>query len=388
VTEVKFLLVALKNLARRPLRTGLTVLSITVGIAMLFSFMSFSAGYQAGLREDLDRTGAHMLAVAKGCPYEATAMILHGGVVDDYLTTDDVARISQMPYVSNAVGVFMNQKLLDHGKTLPIMGLDEAGLALKPWWVIQGQRFVDDRSIILPAAMAAELKVSLGSEFHLPDTGEVFRVTGLLQKTGSQDDQFVYLPIATAQRLFAAEGKVTSVAIQLTDIRQIQKVAESVEELPDVQAITMSQVLGTVQTLMNSAQALITSMVVIAVLISGLGVMNSILMSVFERTRELGMMKSVGAGAEDVFILVWLESITLTALGGLLGVFAALTAGGLAERSLRALLPFAPSGDLTAFDWSMVATSITVALLLGIVAGAYPAYRAAQLSPMEAIRSE
>lgn len=385
---MKFLSVALKNLMRRRLRTGLTMLGIAVGIAMLFSFMSFNAGYQASLRKDLNNMGAHMLAIAKGCPYEATAMIMHGGVVEDYLTVRDLERIRQMPNVGNAVGLFMNQKLVGHGKTVIIYGMDEAGFALKPWWVIDGQRPAQENDILVPEEMAAAQGLQIGSEYRLPGVEEPFIVTGLLKRTGSQDDQFVYVQLLTAQRMFDAEGKITSVAIQLQDVSRIQEMVKQVESLPDVQAITMSQVLGTVQTLMNSAQAMITSIVIIAILISALGVMNSILMSVFERTREIGMMKAVGAGQADIFALVWIESILLTLTGGLLGIVAAIGAGKLIENALRSLLPFAPSGNLILFNADMVVTSLAAALFLGVIAGAYPAFRASQLSPMEAIRSE
>ncbi|MBS3984390.1 MAG: ABC transporter permease [Selenomonadales bacterium] len=385
---MKFLSVALKNLLRRRVRSALTLLGIAVGIAMLFSFMSFNAGYQASLRQDLNRLGAHMLAIAKGCPYEATAMVMHGGVIDDFLSEEHVATIRAMPHVKNAVGMFMNQKLVHGGKPVIIQGLDEAGFDLKPWWVIEGERFVDANSVILPAAKATEMALSIGSEYRIPGVDQAFTVTGILQKTGSQDDQFVYMPLLTAQRLFNAEGKVTSVAIQLNDLRQVQAVVESVEALPDVQAITMSQMLGTVQTLMESAQALITSIVIIAVLISALGVLNSILTSVFERTREIGMMKAVGAGAVDIFALVWIESILLTVTGGALGIAAAIGAGTLIEGALRDILPFAPAGNLITFNPDIAVMSLLVSVVLGVVAGAYPALRAAGLSPMEAIRSE
>jgi len=386
--NMKFLSVAVKNLLRRRMRTGLTLLGIAIGIAMLFSFMSFNKGYQASLRKDLNNMGAHMLAIAKGCPYEATAMILHGGEIKDYLTIEDVEKIRNMPNVANAVGMFMNQKLLGHGKLTPIYGLDEAGFAMKPWWVIKGDKFVDERSVVLPEEMAVELGLNIGSTWTIPGVEGDFVVTGLLEKTGSQDDSFIYLPLATAQKIFDAEGKVTSIAITLADVSKIQAAVNDVESLPDVQAITMSQVLGTVQTLMNSAQSMITFIVAIAVLISALGVMNSIQMSVFERTREIGMMKAVGASQADVFSLVWMESVLLTLIGGTVGIGAAIGTGKLIEGALRGLLPFAPSGNLIAFDGQIVVMSLMAALVLGIFAGAYPAYRASQLSPMEAIRSE
>lgn len=383
-----FLMLSIKNLRRRAFRTGLTLLAIAIGIAMLFSFLSFNEGYQAGLRSELGNMGAHVLAISKGCPYEATAMILHGGTVEDYLDADDVLAIRSMDYVENAVGMFMNQILLGHGKSKVIIGLDPEAFALKPWWEIRGERFSGSETVILPVGMAEELGIGIGDNLSLDNLEREFTVVGLLEQTGSQDDQFIYMPLATAQEIFDAPGKVTSIAIQVSDLSRIQDVVKSVEKLSDVQAITMNQVLGTAQTLMNSAKGMINTIVAIAVVISALGVMNSILMSVFERTREIGMMKAVGASELDVFVLVWVESIMLTLLGGVTGIVMALLGGKLIEGLVRSLLPFAPAGSLMAFDWNLIIVSMVAALTMGLVAGLYPALRASALSPMEAIRSE
>jgi len=384
----KYLQVALKNLLRRRFRTFLTVLGIAIGISMLFSFMAFSKGYEASMRQELNRLGAHMLAIAKGCPYEATALIMHGGVIEDYLTVEDVARIKEMPNVQNAVGMFMNLLVVPHGKSIVIFGMNEESFAMRPWWTVRGTKFVDANSVILPEVMATAMGLDIGGIYRLPGVEREFVISGLLEKTGTQDDQFIYLPLLTAQEIFNATGKVTSIAIQLEDLSLVQQVVDSVESLPDVQAITMSQVLATAQTLMSSAQAMINSIVVIAVVISALGVMNSILMSVFERTREIGMMKAVGASQSDIISLVWIESVLLSLTGGVLGILASLGGGRLIEPLIRGVIPFAPLGDLLVFDLEMVFISLFSALLLGLIAGAYPAIRASQLSPMEAIRSE
>jgi len=385
---IKFLQVALKNLLRRRFRTFLTILGIAIGISMLFSFLAFSQGYEASMRGELNKIGAHMLAIAKGCPYEATALIMHGGIIEDYLTVADVDRIREMPNVQSAVGNFMNQVPLVHGKSVVVFGMNEQTFAQKPWWVIRGEKFTGEDSIILPEVMATELGLNIGDVYRMPGKERDFVISGLLEKTGTQDDKFVYVPFITAQRLFNAEGKVTSVSILLEDLSRVQEVVESVESLPDVQAITMSQVLATAQTLMSSAQAMINSIVIIAVVISALGVMNSILMSVFERTKEIGMMKAVGATGSDIIALVWIESVILSLAGGILGILASFATASFIETTIRGLIPFAPLGELLAFDANTVAISLMSSLVLGLVAGVYPAIRAAELSPMEAIRSE
>jgi putative ABC transport system permease protein len=383
-----FFSVASKNLLRHRIRSLLTILAIATGIFMLYSFWAFNKGYQAGLRREVGNMGAHMLAIAKGCPYEATAMIVHGGTITDYLTREDLLRIREMPGVARAVGMFMNQKALEHGKVTVIYGVDEDVFALKPWWVVRGDRQLRGDSVILPVDMAERLGIRLGDALAIPGIDREFRVIGLLERTGSQDDQFVYMPLLTAQQIFDAEDKLTSIAIQVHDITRTEDVVTQVESLPDVQAVTMTQVLGTVEMLMTQAQAMVTTIVVVAIFISAIGVANTILMSVFERTREIGMMKAVGGSPADIFALIWLESLLLSLAGGALGVAGAISGGRLLEGAAQAFLPFVPSGNLIVTDWRIAAFSIALSILLGIVAGAFPAYRAAVISPMEAIRSE
>lgn len=384
---MKYLYVAIKNLLRRPMRSGLTLLGIAIGIAMLFSFMALNEGYQAGVQNELSQMGVHMLAIAKGCPYEATQMILHGGEIEDYLSTAELQQITQFPGIERAVGMFMNQ-IIDGNKTIIINGYTDEAFELKPWWVIRGERFVDANSVILPEEMAQDMGLTIGSNWVIHGIDREFTVTGLLEKTGSQDDQSVYMPMETAQELFNAHGMLTSVAIQLSDMSQVENVIRMIESLPDVQAITMGQVISNAQSFMETLQALITSVVIIAIFIGAIGVMNSIFMSVVERTKEIGMMKAVGAGSSDIFTLVWLESIILSVTGGLLGIAAAIGAASLVEGAVRDFLPFAPVSRLITFNSSLVVTCLVAATVMGTIAGAYPAWRASLLSPMEAIRSE
>ncbi|HCC33366.1 MAG TPA: hypothetical protein DEQ28_05615 [Clostridiales bacterium] len=378
-------LLALKNLIRRPVRSILTAVGVALGIAMLFTSFSLDRGLDQGLRRALANTGAQLLAVAKGCPYEAAALIIHGGVGGRYLDEAHLGRIRDLPGVGLAGGLFMNQSI-EGDRPVIVMGMDEVGLALKPWWVIRGRLFPDPLSVILPADKAAKLGLKIGDPLALG--GRSFTVTGILEPTGSQDDQFIYLPLGTAQELFGAAGRLTAVAIQLDDLRAVGEVARQVEAIPDVQAITMTQVLGTARTLMGAAQAMVRSITIVTILVGAIGILNAIMTAIFERTREIGMMKAVGAGAGDILMLVWTESILLGLAGGLLGVALPLAVAGAIEAAVRRVVPFAPGGDILAFSLPAALTSLGAAVALGLAAGLPPAWRAARISPMEAIRSE
>ena len=128
------------------------------------------------------------------------------------------------------------------------------------------------------------------------------------------------------------------------------------------------------------------SVAVIAIFIAVIGVVNTILMSIFERTREIGVMKAIGASAIDIFRLIWTETILVCSLGGILGSILALLGSDLVEYIIKKILPYAPSGQLVLIKPSLLLTTFLGAIVLGIISGIYPAWRAAAMRPVQAIR--
>jgi len=128
------------------------------------------------------------------------------------------------------------------------------------------------------------------------------------------------------------------------------------------------------------------AIVLIAILISAVGVMNSILMSVFERTQEIGMMRSVGASRKDVFRIILEETAILSVTGGLLGIIIATLGSKLIETFVRSVMPFVPSGNLISFDPLFALGSVLFIMVIGIGSGLYPAAKASKINPVEAIK--
>ena len=158
--------------------------------------------------------------------------------------------------------------------------------------------------------------------------------------------------------------------------------------MPDIQVVTMAQVTGTIMNLVGSARSLLFSVIAIAIVISAAGITNTLLMSVNERTREIGMMKAIGAEGTHIAVLLLAETVIITALGGVIGVVAALAGSGLIETFVRGIIPYAPSGSFVSFDPLLVSGCLVFSVGLGLLCGLYPAVKSARLSPMEAIRGE
>jgi putative ABC transport system permease protein len=233
-----------------------------------------------------------------------------------------------------------------------------------------------------------------GQEVWIPELNRALKIIGILEPTGTQDDGFFYVPLGLAQQIFHQPGKVTTVAIRLKDPAQAPAISERLQKLEGVEVITMSELLGTQQQMIESARLLILAIVMIAIAISAVGVLNTVLMSVFERTREIGVMRATGASKRHVFSLIWAETLLLTAVGGVVGLLGAIAGAGLMEKvavtalSSVSFLTMNTHTRLAVFDPHIVVMSLLFVLGIGLVAGIYPAFRASRQEPIEALRTE
>jgi putative ABC transport system permease protein len=235
---------------------------------------------------------------------------------------------------------------------------------------------------------AAEVEQrAVGDKIFIPNTNKVLTVVGVFERTGTQDDGVIFIPLASAQRIFNLPGKLTGIGIKLKDIRTIAKFEEDLYNEPGIQVISLAQVRGTILNLVSSARAMASSVAIIAIFIAVIGVTNTILMSVFERTREIGVMKALGASAADIFKVIWMETTLICVLGGALGVALAVLGSSIIEQVIRHVLPYAPAGRLVIIKLSFLMVSFAATVFMGLIAGAYPALRASLMKPIEAIRS-
>ena len=140
--------------------------------------------------------------------------------------------------------------------------------------------------------------------------------------------------------------------------------------------------------LVSTAKVMVFSIAVIAILIAMVGVINTILMSVFERFQEIGILKSIGAMPWDIFKLIWTETLVLCFFGGILGTALAYVLSKSTEVLIRNLLPYSPTGSLIQLSPELILLTIVAVLLVGLLSGIYPSWRASRIRPLEAIRSE
>lgn len=391
---MNFLTLAAKNLLRRRGRTVLTVLGVSIAISVLFSLLALNSGYERELDKEVNSMGVHVLAVPKGCPYEAASLIIHGGVIPKYLSGGDVENVSRIDGVELATPILMHQFMKKDDKTgiyTPhiIYGIEiEDMLRLKPWWKVEGRLFADNetRVMLVGRDLADKENLSVGQVLPVGPDKEDFAIVGILDRTGDQDDQFHFFPLAEAQRVFHKEGKITTIAVKLRDVTQISAVSEEMEKVPDIQVVTMTQVMGTIMNLAGSARSLLLTVMAVALIISAFGIINTLLMSVNERTREFGMMKAVGASGTDIARIVLAETVFITIAGGAVGIISAIIGSSLIEGFVKGMLPYSPRGSLISISPELIGFALAFSVILGLACGIYPAIKSSRLTPMEAIR--
>lgn len=418
---MKYALFALRNLSQRKVRTGLTVFSIAIAVAVLFTLLSFNTGYQKALNSQLQQMGVHAMVLPVGCPYEAASLVLKGGQIKDQLPESIVDKyITPVQGIQIAAPAFMSGIVNpDEGRTDIYFGIDSRTIELKNWWRILNKpgvdvsqwetlvkndsnlmtkaefekAFEDDNALILGYDAALIELSTVGDEIYLPEKDKTFKVVGVLSPTGTQDDGFFYIPLRTAQTMFGKPGKITVVQIRFKDPTMSGPITEQLDKIPGSELVTMSELLGTMQNLMGSAKTLVFSIILIAITISALGVLNTVLMSVFERTREIGVMRATGAAKKNIFTLIWTETLVMVGLGGILGLGLALIGSRAMESMIRAAMlkmdmSIPIKGSLIALDPRVFVICLLFVFGIGVVAGLYPAFKASRARPIEALRMD
>ncbi len=388
--------IAYKNLLRKKTRTLLTILGIGLSAWVLTSLFGFNKGYESALNKDIDNMGFQVLLTAKGCPYEAATLMLKGGtglrympeaVFKDILKNKEVEKIT--PMLMQAV---FDPNKGESGGITAYLGIDPASYPqMKAFLKFkQGGWFTDPlaHEAVL-GYEAAELETrEVGDKMLIPEKNIEYKVVGILARSGTQDDGTIFTPIQTLQKDFKQEGKVTAVGIKVFKSANTTELENKLYELPDVQVVSMAQVKTTIMSLVSTAKVMVFSIALIAILIAMLGVVNTILMSVFERFQEIGIIKSMGAMPWDVFRMIWTETVILCLLGASVGIGFSFALSKITDILIRKLLPYTPTGSLVIVNGSLALTTLGIVLVIGLLSGIYPSWKAARVRPLESIRSE
>ncbi|HEX8234821.1 MAG TPA: ABC transporter permease [Abditibacteriaceae bacterium] len=385
------LLLSLRNLTRRPLRSALTLVGLAIAVATLACLSAFGNGYERSLGSEINGMGMQLMLVPMGCPYDAAARVLRGKGLEYSLGQDAVEQARRDPAVEVAAPLLMAAvPRVQENRTDVWVGLDQAARQLKPWWnTSAGKEWFDKPNSVILGAEAAELEMrATGDKLFSPETRHTFQVSGVLKRSGTSDDSLFFVPLATAQSMFKQPQRITAVAIRLRDPSLLPEAAERLQKIPGAQVVTLTEMMGTFLNLIGAARALLTSIAVVALAAGALGVFNTLLAAIVERTGEIAIMRALGASKMQIFGLFTIESLLLTTAGSLLGLLMVSVAGRGFENIARHLVPMAPTGAILLLTPVLMAQCMALGAGIGVLAGAYPAWQATRLSPANALKPE
>jgi putative ABC transport system permease protein len=382
---------ALRNLWRRPLRSLLAVCGLTMASAVLTCLWGFGHGYERALGIELDRMGMQMMLVPLGCPYDAAARVLKGKTLENSLPDSVLVAAKRDPAVAVAAPLLLAAiPNLQAGRTDMWVGLDETALHLKPWWKAKvGSSWFSAEDSVILGCDAAEVEMRApGDLFFSPETGQKLRVAGVLERSGTSDDSLFFVPLRTAQNMFTQPRRLTAVAIRLRDPALLREATQRLQNIPGAQVVTMTEMLGTFLNLVGSVRTLLLSVALVAVAVSILSVFNTLLAAVIERTRELAVMRAIGASRFQVTGLITLEALLLTGAGTLCGILLAFAAGPGIEGVVKEFIPLAPTESISQPTVRVLAVTMLLGVGVGVLSGFYPAWRAGRLQPAEALKTD
>jgi putative ABC transport system permease protein len=245
----------------------------------------------------------------------------------------------------------------------------------------------EDTAEVVMGYEAAELEQrAVGDMTLVPEKNVPLKVVGILERTGTQDDGTIFVPLKTLQKI-AGTDKITTIGLRIKKGADEAGLENRLYQLPNVQVVSFSQVKQTIMTLISTTRVMVFSIAIIALLIAMAGVANTVLMSVVERLQEIGVLKTMGAMPGDIFLLVCTETLILCMSGGIAGVVVARVLARAADVVIRGILPYTPQGGLVEIDAALAMLTIGAVAAVGLLSGAYPAWRAGRVRPLETIRS-
>ncbi len=412
MTPIEALRIALRGLQTNALRTALTALGIIIGISAVVIMVALGNGAERYIRDQIEVLGSNLLLVTPGNVKQGGVNLGQGAAVT--LTLDDARLVAQQAPAVRAVSPVVSTRAtasyLNQNTVTNIIGALPVFLTVRNFEVGQG-RFILPNDVdgaskvaVLGAGVAADLfngaaEGMIGKTVKLNQ--QAFEVVGVLKPKGgagflNQDDQ-VIIPITTAQRrLFRNPlDNISQMVVQAVTQDQMDEAAIQTAAIlrlrhhlppsrPDDFTIqSQNDVLNTASSLAKAMTILLGAIASISLLVGGIGIMNIMLVSVTERTREIGIRRAVGAQRRDILAQFVVEAVVLCGLGGvggsLLGITLAKLFGGLSVAGLS-LTPIV--------DASSVLMALGVSVAIGLFFGIYPARRASRLNPIDALRYE
>ncbi len=409
---------AIIGLKTNKIRSFLTMLGIIIGVTAVVAMMSLGDGAQNLIVGQIMSMGSNNIFVEPGS-FDPKKMSMMESMVEQMeiktLKISDAEAIEKLPSVELAAPMVMGTGRViykDTDKKITFFGTSESALSIEDQDVIAGRPMIreDIRGQARVALLGFKIKEDLfGDEDPIGKTIRIrktnFKVIGVLEELGSQMfinlDEYVYVPITTAQKLLLGIDHINNIIARVKNEEEIEETVEEIRLLlrerhsiynpegdlakDDFRVMSQVEAIEMLTSITGIFTLFVSGIAAIALIVGGIGIMNIMLVSVSERTIEIGLRKAVGAKRKDILFQFLLEAIGLTIIGGIIGIILGIIFSFIGGIAIGRML-----GMVWKFSISLraVALGFGVSTITGLVFGIYPARKAARLSPIEALRYE
>jgi putative ABC transport system permease protein len=388
-------------------RSGLTILGIVIGISSVIALVSIGQGAQQSVQSSIQSIGSNLLMITPGAQRGPGFQVSTGRGSARTLTGDDATAIASQVQSVQAVVQEVSGRYQVTGTgtntNTTVDGVSEVYPAVRNVQIADGSFVTDQQSLEL--AKVAVLGPTAVNDLIATGTepvGQTIRIKGLqfkvigvtASKGGSgftNQDDMIFIPVQTAERFLSGNEYLTTIDVQATDANSMAQVQQDITTLllsrhhitdptqADFSVLNQADILATASSVTQTFTILLGAIAGISLLVGGIGIMNMMLTTVTERTKEIGLRKAIGARREDISMQFLSEAVALTLIGGIVGiVLGALISWGVNATGLVS----------TTVSWTAVLLAFGVSAAIGITFGYYPARRAAQLNPIDALRYE
>lgn len=374
---MSFLSLIFKNPFRNKSRALLSIIGIGIGIATIVALGAITDGLIASAEDTLHAGGSDFTVTSKET--DSSNMASFGSASFNESWRDKIANESQVKW---AAGVYVGTATTEDDPFFIIIGLDKEYYDMIDLKISDGSPNTKSDEVLLGKLAANAENKTTGDTIDL--NGEEYKITGVFETGNSNMDMGTITDLNTVQDIMDDEGMITSIFVKAENDANIDKITEDIDKkygdnLTTVSSLSDIEMVSEMVDMLNGASLAIS---LLAVVIGGIGIINTMLMSVFERIREIGVLKAVGWSSQRILLMIIGESIVITLTAGVIGSIV-----GVIGVELLTYLNLMPGMAPVYTAWTFIKAFI-VALIVGIVGGIYPAIKATRLPPTEALRYE
>ena len=392
---------AWKSIFSNKLRSSLTMLGIVIGVSAVVLMVALGTGFQVSMQQTFENLGASALYVYSSS--DKAVKTLRPLTIEDAEALKNKTLAPAIAVVSPALNAGVSASYGNSNVTVQATGVTPVITQIKSY-TLAGGRFISDQDVtarenvvVLGYQTALDLFGSqspLGKSIRI--SGMKFQVVGFIEKVGGfAGDSFILMPLTTMQSKISGGNDLQQIAVKAVSPDQVDAAIAQMTAImrarhyiapgavDDFQIRDMREVLNSMQDQLAAFAFFLSSVGAISLIVGGIGIMNIMLVSVTERTREIGIRKAIGAKRRDILVQFLIEAAALSLSGGLIGLLLAVVAS--------TFMPNVPMGNLTIgaqISVGVVILALTVSIGIGVISGTYPAFRAAQLDPIESLRHE